>query len=196
MKKFFFSALLALTASGLATVPSFAGVFGLIPGCGCCCAKVCCRQYNAFSPFCCDCCCPSGGGCGAPCGPGPAMYGDCGPCADGMCGDGMCSGGLNFPGSSSCPSGGCADGACLGSLPAGDPGAAVAPGGITPPASNPVMGPSPLPGSMPAGPTSQAMYPQVIQNTAYRPAAVPAPNYYTPARMQPQQMAAPSYWGN
>jgi hypothetical protein len=200
MKKLFSSALLALAVSGFAASPSFAWTFGLFPhSCGCCgCgAKFCVRQYNAFSPvccgtICCDGCCPFGGG---------GMGGGCGPCADGMCGDGMCcpggSCGLNFSGVPSCPSsccgGGCADGACLGSLPAAE---SVAPDGAAPPASNPVVGPSPLPGSMPAGPTSQAVGYRGIQNTSYRPPVAPAARSVPPARMQPQMMAAPSYWDN
>lgn len=192
MKKLFSSALLALAVSGFAAVPSFAGcTFGLFPhSCGCCgCgAKFCVRQYNAFSPVCCGTifcngCCPFGGGYG------PGMYG--GPCADGMCPSGDC--GLNYSGIMSCPPGGCADGACLGSLPAAE---SVAPGAATPPASNPVAGPSTLPNQMPSGPTSQAVGYRGIQNTSYHPANAPSANTITPVRMQPRMMAAPSYWGD
>ncbi len=91
MKKLLFSATLALLACGLSATPSFAHAFGLFTChrcCGRCCSmKICCRQYNAFTPFCCgniccNGCCPFGGG-----GPGPAPYGPlaCGPdgCLDG-----------------------------------------------------------------------------------------------------------------
>ena len=82
---------------------------------------------------------------------------------------------------------GCGDGAALGSLPAADP-AIGAPGVPAAPAA-----------PLPAGPTSQLANDRPIQNATYR-----AASYYTPApastlfprQMQPQMMAAPSYWGN
>ncbi len=102
MKKLFLSASLALLACGLSATPSFAHAFGLFTchrccgkHCGKCCSmKICCQQYNAFTPFCCgniccNGCCPFGGG-----GPGPGPgYGPlaCGPdgCAGGEMHDGI-----------------------------------------------------------------------------------------------------------
>jgi hypothetical protein len=198
MKKLIISALLAFAASSLVAVPSFAGCcFGLCKHhCGCCgCgAKFCVRQYNAFSPVCCgtvfcDGCCPFGSG-----GYGPGFGGGCGPCADGVC-PGM----MNYSGIMSCPPGGCADGACLGSLPAGDPADGAAPAKTSTPASasgNPVVTPSPLPGQTSAMPTSHPINDRPIQNTAFRPVSYPVPSATVAPRMQPQMMAAPSYWGN
>jgi hypothetical protein len=205
MKKLLPSAILALVVSGLATVPSFAGCcFGLCyHHCGCCgCgAMFCVRQYNAFSPVCCgtvycDGCCPFGppgggcgpAGCGLPfsgmpaCGPGGCP----GPCADGVCQGAPVGGGAP-----------CGDGACLGSLPPSDlaPGAPAsgAPVGAPTTVTNPVVSPSPLP----SGPTSQAVVnDRVIQNASYRPSTYTTPSAPAPVRMQPQMMAAPSYWGN
>jgi hypothetical protein len=105
MKKLLFSAALALLACGVSATPSFAHAFGLFTchkccghHCGKCCSmKICCQQYNAFTPFCCgniccNGCCPFGGG-GGP-GPGPAPYGPlaCGP--DGCSGGELPAGGL------------------------------------------------------------------------------------------------------
>ncbi|HWG46274.1 MAG TPA: hypothetical protein VN688_26165 [Gemmataceae bacterium] len=195
MKKLLPCALLALAVSGFTATTSFAGcTFGLFYNrCGCCgCgAKFCVRQYNAFSPVCsgtvfCDGCCPFGSGGGGGPGYGPGFGGGCGPCAGGMCPSGGC--GLNYSGVMSCPAGGCADGSCLGSLPATE---GAAPGTTTPPASNPVVMPAPLP-----SPTSQVANDRPIQNAAYRPVSYPAPRTASPVRMQPQIMVAPSYWGN
>jgi hypothetical protein len=193
MKKLISSALLALAVSGFAASTSFAGcAFGLFYNHGCCgCgAKFCVRQYNAFSPVCsgtvfCDGCCPFGSGGGG--GYGPGFGGGAGACAGGMCPGGSC--GVPFSGVMSCPTGGCADGSCLGSLPATE--SAATPDATTPPASNPVVTPAPLPNS-----TSQAVNYRPIQNAAYRPVSYPVPAAASPARMQPQMMAAPSYWGN
>lgn len=185
MKKLLSSAMLALAVSAFVTAESFAGCcFGLCyRHCGCCgCgAKFCVRQYNAFSPVCCgtvfcDGCCPFGSGGGY--GPGPGYGG--GPCAGGMC-PGM----MNYSGMMGCPAGGCGDGACLGSLPASEP-ATVAPG------ANPVVPPSPLP----SGPISQMVNDRPIQNATYRPVSYTTPSTVAPVPMQPQMMAAPSYWGN
>jgi hypothetical protein len=188
MKKLLPSAVLAMAVCAFAAPQSFAGCFGLFYNhCGCCgCgAKFCVRQYNAFSPVCCgtvfcDGCCPFGSGGG---GPGPGYGGGCGPCAGGMCPAPGC--GLNFSGVPACGGGGCGDGSCLGSLPPSEP-----PPGA--PVGNPVVAPSPLP----SGPTSQAMIGSTIQNAAYRPAVAPVASSPAPVRMQPQMMAAPSYWGN
>jgi len=196
MKNLFSSAVLALVVSGFVTAESFAGCcFGLCyKHCGCCgCgAKFCVRQYNAFSPVCsgtvfCDGCCPFGPGCGY----GGYGYGP-GPCAGGMCPAGGC--GVPFTGMPACPPGGCCDGACLGSLPASEPpaGAPLAPNAPTTAASNPVVTPSPLP----AGPTSQVVNDRQIQNASYRPVNYTMPRPVAPVQMQPQMMAAPSYWGN
>ena len=186
MKKLLPSVVLALAVFAFAAPQSFAGCFGLCYNhCGCCgCgAKFCVRQYNAFSPVCsgtvfCDGCCPFGSGGGG----GPGYGGGCGPCEGGMCPSGGC--GVPFSGMPACSAGGC-DSGCLGSLPASEPPAGALP-------SNPTATPSPLP----SGPTSQAMNAPIIQNTAYRPAFTPAPSTAVPVRMQPQMMAAPSYWGN
>jgi hypothetical protein len=194
MKKLLSSAVLALVVSGVVTAQSFAGCcFGLCyRHCGCCgCgASFCVRQYNAFSPVCCgtvfcDGCCPFGNGCGY------GGYG-MGPCGPGMCGPGGC--GVPFSGVPACGPGGCADGACLGSLPPSEPapGAPLAPGTTGTAATNPVVPPSPLP----AGPTSQTVNDRGIQNTSYRPITYSTPSTAAPVRMQPQTMAAPSYWGN
>lgn len=205
MKKLLTAALLAVASTTFMALPANAGCcFGLFyRHCGCCgCgATFCVRQYNAFSPVCsgtvfCDGCCPFGSGGGGYGGYGPGFMGGCGPCAGGMC-----PGVMNYSGVLSCPQGGaCADGSCLGSLPATDPGAPVAdaPATAGSPSSgaNPVVTPSPLPNYVPGSPTSQVSNKQVIQNTAYRPTVVPAARPITPVRMQPQMMAAPSYWGN
>jgi hypothetical protein len=191
MKNLLTSALLAIAASAFVAAPSFAGCcFGLCyKHCGCCgCgAKFCVRQYNAFSPVCCgtvfcDGCCPFGS-CGGGYGPG---YGGCGPCADGMCG-----GGLNYMGTPACGPLGC-DGAALGSLPPAD----VAPSAPASADANPVVSPSTLPTQMPSGPVSQTINDRGIQNASYRPVVAPAPRAVSPVRMQPQMIAAPSYWGN
>jgi hypothetical protein len=180
MKKLLPSAVLALVVSGVVTAQSFAGCcFGLLPRmCGCCgCgAKFCVRQYNAFSPVCCgtvfcDGCCPFGAG------------GGYGGCADGMCGPGGC--GLPFSGipAGACGPNGC-DGGCLGSLPPSDPtpGAPAAPTTTASP--------------LPSGPTSLIPSDRPIQNATYRPASFTLPAPLAPVQMQPQTMAAPSYWGN
>lgn len=189
MKKLLPTAVMALVVSGFATAQSFAGcTFGLFYNhCGCCgCgAKFCVRQYNAFSPVCsgtvfCDGCTPFGPGCGG------GGYGGYGPCAGGMCPSGGC--GVPFSGMLSCPSGGCADGACLGSLPASEP----APADSAAPSANPVVSPS----ALPSGPTSQVVNDRPIQNATYRSVGYTAPSQPAPVRMQPQMIAAPSYWGN
>jgi hypothetical protein len=200
MKNLLTSAVLALAVSGFVTASSFAGcTFGLCThhGCGCCgCgAKFCVRQYNAFSPVCCgtvfcDGCCPFGSGCG-PGAYGPGFAGACGPCAGGMCPGGSC--GMPFSGvMSGAP--GCDN--CLGSLPSaeGMPVESAPANAVIPPSANPVATPSPLP----TGQTSQRVNDRVIQNASYRPASTPVYNYARPAvrPVQPQMMAAPSYWNN
>jgi hypothetical protein len=187
MKKLLPSAVLALVVSGVLTAQSFAGCcFGLFTNCCGCCgcgAKFCVRQYNAFSPVCsgtvfCDGCCPFGacGGYG---------FGGSGGCADGMCGAGGC--GLPFMGvpSGACGPNGC-DGACLGSLPASEPtpGAPVGP-------TAPTTTASPLP----SGSSSLIINDRPIQNASYRPAVYTMPAPVVPVQIQPQTMAAPSYWG-
>jgi hypothetical protein len=181
MKKLLPSAILAVVVSGVLTAQSFAGCcFGLIPHhgcCGCCgCgATFCVRQYNAFSPVCCgtvycDGCCPIGpGGCGGGCGPAGC--------------------GLNYSGlpAGCCGPMGCGDGAALGSLPAADPAVGA-----------PVDGAAPA-APLPSGPTSRLANDRPIQNATYRAASyyAPAPvRTVAPVQMQPQMMAAPSYWGN
>jgi hypothetical protein len=177
MKKLLPSAILALVVSGVVTAQSFAGCcFGLFPKCFGCCgcgAKFCVRQYNAFSPVCsgtvfCDGCCPFGA-CGG--------YGGYGPYGCGM----MPFAGLPAP---CCGPTGCADGACLGNLPAADP-VAGAPGAPATPAA-----------PLPTAPTSQVVNDRPIQNATYRPASYLPPSTVAPMPMQPQMMAAPSYWGN
>jgi hypothetical protein len=201
MKKLITCTLLAFAASSFAAVPSYAGCcFGLCKHhCGCCgCgAKFCVRQYNAFSPVCCgtvfcDGCCPFGS-CGYGNGGfGPGFGGACGPCAGGVC-PGM----LNYSGIMSCPPGVCADGACLGSLPAAEPCGPMSPSTTTPAGSNPVVTPSPLPTQTEASPTSHVIInDRGIQNTNFRPVSYPVPAVNIMPRMQPQTMAAPSYWGN
>jgi hypothetical protein len=197
MKNLLPSAVLALAVSGFVTASSFAGcTFGLCYSKGCCgCgAKFCVRQYNAFSPVCsgtvfCDGCCPFGSGCG-PGGYGGGYGGPGGPCAGGMCPGGSC--GVPFSGVMSCPPG--CDG-CLGSLPSteGVPSESMPANAVVPP-SGEFVAPSPLPSS----PTSQAANYRTIQNASYRPASAPVYNYAQPAvrQVQPQMMAAPSYWGN
>ena len=187
MKKLLPAAILALIVSGVMTSESFAWgcCFGLIPHhgcCGCCgCgAQFCVRQYNAFSPVCCgtvycDGCCPFG-----PPGCGNGGYG---------CGMGPMGCGLPFSGTlgGCCGPAGCADGACLGSLPTADP-AVGAPGDSAAPAA-----------PLPTGTTSQLVNDRPIQNASYRPASYTLPSTprpVAPVQMQPQMMAAPSYWGN
>jgi hypothetical protein len=184
MKKLLPSAVLALVVSGALSAQSFAGCcFGLIPHhgcCGCCgCgASFCVRQYNAFSPVCCgtvfcDGCCPFGA-----CGGGYGGYG----CGMGPVGGMMPYGGL--PAGCCGPAGCGGDGAFLGSLPAADPEVG-APGAPAAPAA-----------PLPSGTTSQLVNDRPIQNATYRPASyTPAPTV-APRPMQPQMMAAPSYWGN
>jgi hypothetical protein len=184
MKKLLPSAILALVVSGVMTSQSFGWgcCFGLIPHhgcCGCCgCgAQFCVRQYNAFSPVCCgtvfcDGCCPFGA-CG-----GGGGYG---------CGMGPVGGMMPYSGVMGCGPGGCGGGGYLGSLPPADsvdgaPGAPAAPS-------------APLPSAM----TSQLVNDRPIQNATYRPASYTVPSTYntvSPVQMQPQLMAAPSYWGN
>jgi hypothetical protein len=99
------------------------------------------------------------------------------------------------------PGGSCGDPSCLGSLPAHEPaapGTAAPPasGTTTPPASNPTVSPSPLPSYLQSSPTSQLPNNRMIQNASYRPVVTPAASPARPAPMQPQMMAAPSYWGN
>jgi len=182
MKKLLPSAVLALVVSGVMTAESFAGCcFGLIPHrgcCGCCgCgAQFCVRQYNAFSPVCsgtvfCDGCCPFGA------------------CGGGGYGGGMgpMGGMMPYSGVMGCGPGGCGNGAYLGSLPAADP-EVDAPSAPEAPAT-----------PLPVGTTSQLVNDRPIQNAAYRPASYTAPSTYStvaPVRIQPQMMAAPSYWGN
>jgi hypothetical protein len=177
MKNLLSSTVLALVVSGALTAPSFAGCcFGLFPKmCGCCgCgAKFCVRQYNAFSPVCCgtvfcDGCCPFGT-CGG--------YGGYGPYGCGM----MPFAGLPAP---CCGPTGCADGACLGNLPAADP-VAGAPGAPATPAA-----------PLPTAPTSQVVNDRPIQNATYRPASATPSSTVAPMPVQPQIMAAPSYWSN
>lgn len=177
MKKLLPSAALALVVSAFVSATSFAGhTFGLFYHHGCCnCgAKFCVRQYNAFSPVCsgtvfCDGCCPFGpSGCG---------YGGNGGCANGACG-------VPFMGNL-----GCGDGSCLGSLPPSEP----APNAPATTNANPIVSPEP----MPAIPTSKAVGNRNIQNATFRSVGyTPAANTPAPVRMQPQMMAAPSYWGN
>ena len=70
MKKLLALGLLSMATLGLATAPASAW-WPCFPLCGSkccskCCVPVCCRQYNAFSPPCCDSGCPinyGGGGC-------------------------------------------------------------------------------------------------------------------------------------
>ncbi|HTU93772.1 MAG TPA: hypothetical protein VMF69_27075 [Gemmataceae bacterium] len=187
MKKLLPTAVLTLVVSGLVTAQSYAGCcFGLFPKCCGCCgcgAKFCVRQYNAFSPVCsgtvfCDGCCPFGA-----CGGGYGGYGGFGGCAGGMCGPGGC-GVMPFTGMLNCGPGGCGDGACLGSLPATEPAIDAANAPATPA--------TPLP----TGPTSQIVNDRPIQNAAFRPASFTLPSTIAPVQMQPQMMAAPSYWGN
>jgi hypothetical protein len=189
MKKLLPSAVLALVVSGLVTAQSQAGCcFGLFPKmCGCCgCgAKFCVRQYNAFSPVCCgtvfcDGCCPFGA-----CGGGG--YGGYGGCANGMCGPGGC-GIMPFSGipTGACGPNGC-DGGYLGSLPPSDP-TSDAPGAPAAPATTA----SPLP----SGSTSLIVNDRPIQNATYRPASYIPPATVAPVQMQPQNIVAPSYWGN
>lgn len=182
MKKLLPAAILALIVSGVMTSESFAWgcCFGLIPHrgcCGCCgCgAQFCVRQYNAFSPVCCgtvfcDGCCPFGAGGGG--------YGGCGM--------GAMGGMMPFAGTMGgcCGPGGCGNGAYLGSLPPADAaaGAAVAPSAPADP--------------LPSGTTSQLVNDRPIQNATYSSANYTPARTVTPVKMQPQLMAAPSYWGN
>ncbi len=192
MKKLLTSTLLAVAALTIQAAPSFAGCcFGLCyKHCGCCgCgAKFCVRQYNAFSPVCCgtvfcDGCCPFGSG----------GYG--GGYGGGACAGGMCGGGLNYMGTPSCIGPGC-DGTALGSLPAAET-ISETPSAPVSADANPVVSPSTLPTQMPAGPVSKVINDRGIQHTSYRPASIPAPSTVAPVRtMQPQMIAAPSYWGN
>jgi hypothetical protein len=181
MKKLLPSAILALVVSGVMTSQSFGWgcCFGLIPhrGCSGCCgcgATFCVRQYNAFSPVCsgtvfCDGCCP---------------FGACGGYGGGM---GPVGGMMPYSGVLGCGPGGCGDGAALGSLPPADPAIGA------PDTSATTTAP------LPSGATSQLVNDRPVQNAAYRPAsyAMPStPSTVAPRQMQPQMMAAPSYWGN
>jgi hypothetical protein len=84
---------------------------------------------------------------------------------------------------------GCGDGSCLGSLPPSEP----TPNTPATTNANPVVSPEPLPSI----PTSQAAGKQTIQNATFRSVGyTPAANNAAPIRMQPQMMAAPSYWGH
>src|SRR5262249_40372420 len=99
-KKLLLFALAALGACAALPQPARAGCCG--GGCGLfgpfglfthkwCCGncftmKICCRQYNAFTPCCSgamygDGCMPWGGGCGSPCWGGGCF--PCGPCGSG-----------------------------------------------------------------------------------------------------------------
>jgi hypothetical protein len=49
---------------------------------------------------------------------------------------------------------------------------------------------------MPSGSSSIIINNPPIQNASYRPAAYMMPARVAPVQIQPQTMAAPSYWGN
>ncbi len=119
MKKLFGIAILTTAALILTSAEASAWWFPL-HSCKCC-KSLCCTQYNAFSPFCCDGMPMNGGGYGP-------MYG--GPASA-----------WNFTG----------DGGCMGQLPAGDAmagSANVYSPGAPPMAGMPIYnGPPPTPGA-------------------------------------------------
>jgi hypothetical protein len=94
---------------------------------------------------------------------------------------------MPYSGVLGCGPGGCGDGAALGSLPPADP-TVGAPGAPEAPST-----------PLPTGTTSQLVNDRPIQNATYRPASYTLPSTsrtVAPRQMQPQMMAAPSYWGN
>lgn len=100
MKKLLALGLLSVAALGLATAPASAW-WPCFPLCGSkccskCCVPVCCRQYNAFSPPCCDTCCPINFGGGGGCCPSNQTC-----CVGG--GDACCLGQLPAPGALAMP---------------------------------------------------------------------------------------------
>jgi hypothetical protein len=172
MRKLFLASVLGLAALVLQADRSVAGFFCHHCCCHCFRVKVCCSQYNAFSPPCCSIC-----GCFPFPGAGWAQQGGHGDgCAGG---DGMCEGGgCAPPGSSST---GCCD---QGSLPPPGSGGPVVPpppvksGTVMPDTvSTPGVGLAPLPsgqgGFVPPPPTP-----------------MPAMSYYGPPQGYPPVQAA------
>jgi hypothetical protein len=173
MKKLFVSALLAVSACGLAAAPAFAHAFGLFTCGNCCkgCCTFCVRQYNAFSPACCGsiCCdgCPPFCYGGGPPGPNPAAAA-CGP-------EGCIDGAVTGPDSvigQLLPEDACCD------TPATPPAAPAGP--AMPPASPaPAASPKPVSQLHPYG------MPYAVRPAGYYPApAYPPTGYYPPSGYQ------------
>ena len=166
MKKLLISAALGLIL--VASTTPRASAWGLFRCCHCC-ANICCKQYNAFTPccfgtICCNGCCP-------------IAYGNCGPYAPGPMGGYGNGYGCGWGDGSSCGPDGCDGGYCggglLGQLPAPPPtpysggkpptgGApAAAPSGgpnFQPPMPTPAPAPDKATLAWPLAPTFQAGY--------------------------------------
>jgi hypothetical protein len=175
MKKLLLVALLTLAVTTLSNGSASAG-FLFHKNCGCCCATICIKQYNAFTPvccgnLCCDGCCPMTMGC---CG---------GPCCAPPCGG------------ESCPAEGCcADGSCLGQLPTaapcGDVLASPTEGAPHPGVQGPVSAP------IPQVPTAMHNQPQMSPAQAAYYAAYRYQNGYAQPAAMPVSYNYPSYGYN
>jgi hypothetical protein len=155
MNRFLSLAILGLASLGFSTRPASAWWFHDCCCDHCCQVKLCCRQYNAFSPFCCD--------MGTGCFPFNQANGSCGM----DCGSATC-----FPGSNG----------CLGSLPATSetPGQATvtgptAPSTGTPTYTGPIMPPNSNTPAMPMPSSAVQGWPTFAPGMMYQGGA---PSYY------------------
>jgi len=203
MKKLLFSAALGLLA--LATTGPRASAWGLFNWCCChdCCATICCKQYNAFTPccfgtICCNGCCPiaygncgpnapgalgCGQGWGGNCGWGGCGYGGCGVdgCGAGGCGYGGCGGADGYYGGdgyiSQLPAPPATPYSAGSKLPVTAPPAS---GSSAPTFTPPMPSPSPTPGS--SGPSSMAWPTAPATQAGYYPLIYGAMNPQGPGR--------------